>query len=145
MTGTVLLVLNEGFDDFAFLSCQVIFEENNKDVIIASKDAGTIKGIDSSVITVALNDALSQEIGYSGFVLIGGEHLEGWDDLEKVIREMSGKGQTCGFVAQGIKYATGLLGANFSTDKQVCVDGNIVSLLDPENSEEFAETIVKMF
>ena len=85
MLDRILLVLTEGFDDYAFLSCQVILEENNFDIIISSKINGTVKGVDSSVITVSLSEVISENINFKGIILVGGNDMNNWDELDKII------------------------------------------------------------
>ncbi|MHA2403345.1 MAG: hypothetical protein ACXADH_10180, partial [Candidatus Kariarchaeaceae archaeon] len=72
MTGTILLVVTNGFNDMAFLSCQVILEERGNDIIVVSENAGTVRGTDTSVMAVSLEDALSQDETYICIVVTGG-------------------------------------------------------------------------
>ena len=142
MVGTILLALSEGFDDMAFLSCQVILEENSYDVIISSSEGGAIKGIDSSVISVTLDEALSQKINYSGIILVGGKNLE-WERLRETIRSYENMNKKIGAIAEGINVLMKLFAnTNYSSDTKVIVDDNIITLLNPENSEIFADRFV---
>lgn len=142
MVGTILLVLSEGFDDMAFLSCQVIMEENSYDVIVSSSEGGAIKGTDSSVISVAFDEALSQEINYSGIILIGGKNLE-WGRLGEEIRSYENTGKKIGAIAEGTNVLKNLFtNTNYSSDTNVIVDDNIITLFNPENSEIFADRFV---
>ena len=142
MVGTILLVLSDGFDDMAFLSCQVVMEENNYDVIVASKEGGAIKGMDSSVISVSFDEALSQKINYLGLVLVGGKNLE-WKSLDETIRFYKNSGKKIGAIAEGTKILQGMFdNIKYSIDTNIIVDNNIITLYNPENSETFVDQFV---
>ena len=143
MVGTILLVLSEGFNDMAFLSCQVILEESNYDVIVTSNEGGAIKGEDSSVISVSFDEALSQKIDYSGLVLVGGKNLE-WNKLSETIRSYKDLGKKIGAIAEGTNILQGLFSnINHSSDTNVIVDNNIITLFNPNNSENFVDRFVR--
>ncbi len=145
MIGTVLLVLNEGFDDFAFLSCQVIFEEHNFDIIIASIKNSTCKGIDNSVITVSLEEALRQNIDYRAIVIVGGKNLENWELLENVINEFKSNNKAIGGIKEGVKIIKKILPEVEVSDNNKPIENqNVITLMDPDGSEEFAESFVKI-
>jgi putative intracellular protease/amidase len=143
MVGTIILVLSEGFDDMAFLSCQVILEESNYDVIVTSEEGGAIKGEDSSVISVSFDEAFSQNIDYSGLIIVGGRNIE-WNRLDDTLRSYKDLGKKIGAIAEGTNILQSLFTNNkFSSDSNVIVDNNIITLFNPDNSESFVDQFVQ--
>ena len=96
MVGTILLVLSQNFDDMLFLSCQVILEEAGNDIIVASIDKGTAKGSDTSVMTVSLKEALTQNLSYVALIVIGGSGIDEWDDLIRTMLDFQGNNKLIG-------------------------------------------------
>ena len=145
MSGVLLIVLNEGFDDMSLLACQVILEENGNDVIISSKVNGTIKGDDSSVITVSLEEALNQGEDYKGIIVIGGNDLNGWSLLDECITKMHGEKKIIGGVEKGVEIISkNIADIPLSNSSDIVNEGNVITLLNPENVENFAEELVKL-
>ncbi len=97
MGKSILLILTENFDDMMFLSAQVILEEYGHDVIICSHHNGTAKGKNSSVMTVALSDALDQKEEYAGIVLIEGSDLSNWETLKNVLNQFNSENKVIAF------------------------------------------------
>ena len=144
MPGTVLLVLTNKFDDMAFLTSQVILEENSFDVIIASKERGTCRGVDTSLMTVSLEDALNQSIQYSGLILVGGEGMEDWDLLNQTILNFTELSKPIGVITDTVS-----LLPNYSIVKEQ-VSGtithfeNILFLSQVDDAEEFIEQFINL-
>lgn len=97
MGKSILLVITENFDDMMFLSAQVILEEFGHDVIICSHNNGTAKGENSSVMTVALSEALDQKEDYAGIILIEGSDLLNWDSLKSVLNQFNTENKVIAF------------------------------------------------
>lgn len=145
MASTILLLLTEGFDDMAYLSNQVILEEAGNDVITASRSSGAIKGKTSSVMTVSMEEALSQDISYKALILIGGNTLSSVPELSETITQFKDGNKIIGAIGTGVDVltSTGKFG-DLSNDSQIVVSDNTISMKIPENSEEFAEKLVTM-
>lgn len=142
MGTSVLLVLSENYDDMAFLSCQVILEENGHDVIISSKDRGTIKGETSSVIAVSLNTALDQQIDYSALILILSENAEIYNELIDTIKLFNSNSKFIVSVFSSIK-ALELADISINSDNELNEKNKIILLQDLNKTEEFFEYIAK--
>ena len=145
MLDRILLVLTEGFDDYAFLSCQVILEENNFDIIISSKVNGTIKGVDSSVMTVSLSEVISEEIDFKGVILVGGNDMNNWDELDKIIGDFYNFKKVIGAIKEGIHFMKQKYSEiNFSEDDNISTDDFIITLMDPDNTEDYINEFIKL-
>ncbi len=144
MSDIVLFVLDEGFDDMSLLSCQVILEENGYDIIISARKSGAIKGEESSVIVVSLDDALNQNIDYKGLIIIGGAKLNEWVLLDNLIQKLYNSGKIIGGLNNGINLLTSL-GKNISTTNQIVIDENIITLSETSSEiENFVDNYYKM-
>lgn len=137
-----LVIIDEGFDDMSLISCQVILEESNHEVIICSHINGAIKGIDSSVISVSFDEVLSHDINYTGIIVLGG----GTTNLPEKITTFIKSNQTAGKTIVGIDKGVNELKIlfpefNYSTDKQYVRDRNVITLFDPSEIEGFVEGI----
>jgi len=141
MAGTVLLVITEGFDDMAYLSNQVILEEAGNDVIPVSGESGALKGETSSVMTVSISDALSQDIPYVAMILIGGNGLQNINELEAMVTEFHQDGKIIGAIGSGIEILKKVGINSVSDDGNILMEGNIITMKIPERSEEFAEKL----
>lgn len=142
MTGTVLLILTTNFDDMAFLSCQVILEENSFDVIVASKERGTCRGGETSLMTVALEDALNQDIEYLGLVLIGGDDFTNWELVKQTVNEFQTKNLWIGSVTNTQNLILG--SEQTDTSEPITVINKTVYLNSLDFAEQFAEQFAEL-
>lgn len=143
MIESVLLVLTEKFDDMMFLASQVILEEQGIDVIICSTDNGIAKGQDTSVMTVALSEALDQDVDYAGIILIHGSDFTNWQFLNEVLDNFNANNKTIGFTPSSLD-----LVKNFDFDfnnpnEGIDVQNNLIFLSDLDLSENFVEKFTK--
>lgn len=145
MANTILLLLTEGFDDMAYLSNQVILEEAGNDVITASHSSGAIKGATSSVMTVSIDEALSQDISYKALILIGGDNLTDIPNLVDIITQFKKDNKIIGAIGSGVDVlaSTGEF-SELSSDSEIIVSNHTISMKIPKNSEEFAEQVVSL-
>jgi putative intracellular protease/amidase len=141
VSGYLLIVIQEGFDDMSLLACQVILEENENDVIISSISEGIVKGEDSSVLAVSFEEAIKQNIDYSGIVIIGGNEEINIADLNETISRFHKDGKIIAGIGKGIKIINQELTVKVSDSKEIMIDSNVITLLDPEIVEEFAEKL----
>ncbi|MDH5400864.1 MAG: DJ-1/PfpI family protein [Candidatus Heimdallarchaeota archaeon] len=145
MSCTILLVLEEGFNDLSFLTIQTLLEENSHDIIISSSKSDAIKGIESSVMTVSLDDALNHEIDYKAIILVGGNSLNNWDLLNETLKKFSNENKLIGAVENGVSVLQELGLSNIiSTGDDVIFDNSILSLGKPENIENFVERLISL-
>lgn len=145
MAGTILLVITEGFNDMAFLSCQVILEEQGNDVIITSKKNGTSKGGDTSVITVSLSEALDQNEEYAGLIIVGSNDLSGWDTLESTLKSFYLDNKVIGIIGNAVDLLPKVgITYNKSGGLPFIVENNLLIMLEPDESEAFAEKLALM-
>ena len=144
VSGYLLIVIQEGFDDMSLLACQVILEENENDVIISSNSEGIVKGEDSSVLTVSFEDAIKQNIDYSGIVLIGGQYDITIPGIADKVSTLHQEGKIIAGLGNGIKIIENVVQNQLSNSKEIIVDKNVITLMDPELVEEFAEKLASM-
>lgn len=144
MHGTVLLVLTNKFDDMAFLTSQVILEENSYDVIIASKESGTCKGVDTSLMTVSLEDALNQSIQYSGLILVGGEGIQDWPLLNQTIQNFTEMSKPIGAITHTISLLPNHSQIRERVSGSITHFQNILFLNKIDDAEEFVGQFIKI-
>jgi putative intracellular protease/amidase len=142
MTGTILLVVTNGFNDMAFLSCQVILEERGNDIIVVSENAGTVRGTDTSVMAVSLEDALSQDETYICIVVTGGSNLLQWELLKDPVNAFTQAGKVVGLIGDAKGIISG--GELVSSLDPIAVEQNMIILDDIDSSERFAEKLAEM-
>lgn len=141
MIKPILLVLTERFDDMMFVSLQVILEELGHDVIICSRENGTAKGENSSVMTVALSEALDQNEEYSAIILIDGSDFSDWEFLNNVIIQFISLNKIIGFSVTS-KVLLAKMGFNVNqTENKIIHQDNLLYLADTSESENFANKI----
>ena len=144
MTKSVLLVLTDNFDDMMFLTSQVILVEHGVDVLVCSIENGTAKGENSSVMTVALSEAIKQQIDYDGIIMIHGSDFTNWDFLYGVLDKFNANRKLIGFTYSSIdlirKYHSNL----YKSNKGVNTHNNLVYLSDLELSEDFVNKFAEM-
>jgi len=145
MVGTILLILTEGYDDMAYLSSQVILEEAGNDVISASPQGGALKGETSSVMTVTIEEALSQEINYIALVIVGGSKLATIPNLSTIVSQFNTDGKVIAAFDTGISalQSAGITDG-LSNDAQLIKSDNILTMKTPQDCESFAETLAGM-
>jgi hypothetical protein len=137
MVKSILIVLTENFDDMMFLSSQVILEELGHDIIICSRENGTAKGENSSVMTVALSEALKQNEEYSGIILIDGSNFSDWELLNNALNQFNSQNKIIGF---SIKSKSLLAKMGFEinqTDNKIIYQDNLLYLADASEIENF--------
>lgn len=145
MVGTILLALTEGFNDMAVLANQVMLSENNYDVIISSKENTAVKGEDSSVLAISLDEALSHGVNYTALVVVGGNNIEGWESLSKLAAEMIASQKIVGALGSGITLIENLgLDVELSRSDDVRVSNNIITLHNAELAEEFVDQLLQL-
>ncbi|MHA2170396.1 MAG: DJ-1/PfpI family protein [Candidatus Kariarchaeaceae archaeon] len=142
MTGTLLLVVTNGFNDMAFLSCQVILEERGNDIIVVSENAGTVRGTDTSVMAVSLEDALSQDEAYICIIVTGGSGILQWELLKDTVNSFTQAGKVVGLIGEAKGIITG--GELVSSLDPIAVEQNMIILNDIDSSERFAEKLAEM-
>ncbi|MCE7736229.1 MAG: hypothetical protein GPJ54_15210 [Candidatus Heimdallarchaeota archaeon] len=139
MVESVLLVLTEKFDDMMFLASQVILEEQGIDVLICSTNNGIAKGQDTSVMTVALSEAMDQEMDYAGIILIHGSDLSNWNFLIETLNNFNAEGKIIGFTSSSLDLIRNF-DFNFNNlNEGIDVQNNLIYLSDLDLSENFAE------
>jgi hypothetical protein len=138
---SILLVLTENFDDMMFLTSQVILEEKGYDVIICSIKNGTAKGQDSSVMTVALSEAINQREEYDAIVLVDGSDFSNWDLLTQTLDDFNTSHKVIGFTPSS-KMLVERLNFDFnSLTNNITVQDNLVYLSNLDDAENFVEEI----
>lgn len=146
MSGIILLVVEEGFDDMSLLTCQVILEENGNDIIICSKEAGAVKGEESSVMTVDLSEAITQNINYDAIIVLGGASTGKWELLSSTLVKFENESKLIGAISNGIeqlKHAG--IDRNLSSSAEITIDRKVISLSDPTEVEKFVENFIALF
>ena len=145
MVGTILLFVTEGYDDMAYLSTQVILEEAGNDVISVSPDGGALKGETSSVMTVPLEEAISQNINYAAIVLVGGNQILDNSSIKNLVSNHLTTDSIIAALDTGVDLLHSLhIDQELSIDTNIISSGKFLSLKVPENCEEFAEKLVNM-
>lgn len=145
MPGTVLLVLTEGFQDMALISNQVILEESNNDVIIASRSNSAIKGQESSVMTVSLQEAMEQDMEYAALLIIGGNSISGWSELHQVVTQFQSRSAILAAVSSGIDVLVEAgITEEVSHDGTIKQSGQVITLKDIDNVESFSELLASL-
>lgn len=144
MVVSVLLVLTENFDDMMFLASQVILEEHGFDTLICSIENGTAKGQDSSVMTIALDEVISQKVDYGGIILIHGSNFENWPLLNEVLDDLNFKNKLIGFSSSSLKLISKYGYVMKDSNERIVIHNNFIHLTDLDSSENFAEKFVKI-
>jgi putative intracellular protease/amidase len=145
MVGTILLALTEGFNDMALLANQVMLSENNFDVIISSTMNSAIKGEDSSVLAITLEEALSHGVDYNAVIVVGGNDIEQWDELFNFVSEMVASQKIVGALGTGIKVIEKIGGdVELSRSDEVVVSGKIITLENAELAENFVDKMLDL-
>lgn len=139
MVESVLIVLTEKFDDMMFLASQVILEEQGVDVLICSTGNGIAKGQDTSVMTVALSEAINQETDYAGIILIHGSDFTNWNFLNEVLDNFNARLKIIGFTPSSLDLVRNY-DFNFNNPNEgIDVQNNLVYLSNLDLSEKFVE------
>ena len=139
MVGSVLLVITENFDDMMFLSSQVILEEQGVEVLICSIENGIAKGQDSSVMTVALSEALEQQIDYAGIILVHGSNFTNWNLVKDVLDNFYAKEKIIGFTSSSLDLVKNYQFDFQNSSEGITIQKNFIYLSDLDLSEKFAE------
>lgn len=143
MTHSVLLVLNENFDDMMFLTSQVVLEENDCDVIICSDESKTVKGETSSVMTVSLENALKQDVEYDAIVVVGGNNLTNWDLLKQTVGEFHNKGKLVATISEMMPLLSSTNASLTNSSDSFVYNDGILILNDLSKCEEFVDEVAK--
>ena len=97
------------------------------------------KGENSSVMTVALSEAIEQKEEYSGIVLIEGSNFIDWKLLNTVLNRFSSERKIIGFSAS-FKPLLAKIGIDISPfDKETTYQDNLVYLADLSQIENFIQ------
>lgn len=164
----LLVIAQEGFRDEEFLYPKSILDSEGYEVVTASPEGGTCKGMLGAEVEADIKISDADPDDYAAVVIVGGtgSPKQLWDDqrLHEIVRSVYGSGNHVASIclSGGVLAKAGVLKGKKATaferpdaveavreagghylQQDLVVDGRIITARGPEVAKEFAERVAQ--